>query len=182
MKYSMLSAVAVLAATSLGFPEFYWRGQSSPGRVFITNNLNTRVGLRPEPDNSLAHGAKILSNKDIIINSHDTIIVPASASSKDLKLRALPENQNQVEVSYTSGDRDTYNYAIKSTEVDRFPGAVYVCTQPPQCPGSVLYPGQQETRQVTCKNGVALHVYLQDPRLPPPCQVQYDNEYDDGWY
>ncbi|EFY85176.1 hypothetical protein MAC_08794 [Metarhizium acridum CQMa 102] len=183
MKYSMLSAVAVLAATSLGFPEFYWGDQrSGPGHVLITNNMNRAVRLDKVTGKSLEYLVKLFRDEETIIHSHQTVSIQASDQSADLKLRELGANHNQVELSYAGGDQNTYNYAIKPIEGDEFPGAVLVfptAHDPPRCHAERWYPGQGDTPQVTCRDHVALRVYLQEVHHPPPFEAEYD---DDGWY
>ncbi|KID94412.1 hypothetical protein MAJ_09612, partial [Metarhizium majus ARSEF 297] len=180
MKYSMLSAVAVLAATSLGFPEFYWGSRSSPGHVFITNNMNRPVRLDKVTGKSLADGIKVSRDQETVIPSHQTVLIQAFDQSADLKLRVQGAGHNQIEVSYTSGNEGTYNYAIKPIEGGGFPGAVFVNPDPPQCPSERWFPRQPETPQVTCKDRVQLRVYLQEAHHPA-FEAEYDDEYD-GWF
>ncbi|KAK9434722.1 hypothetical protein VB005_09504 [Metarhizium brunneum] len=180
MKYSMLSAVAVLAATSLGFPEFYWGSRSSPGQVSITNNMNRPVRLDKVTGKSLANGIKVSRDQETVIPAHQTRQIQAFEQSADLKLRVQGAPHNQIEVSYTSGDSGTYNYAIKPIEGGGFPGVVRVAPNPPQCPSQLWFPRQPETPQVTCKDRVQLDVYLQEPHHPA-FDDEYDDEYD-GWF
>ncbi|KAH0593981.1 subtilisin-serine protease Pr1 [Metarhizium humberi] len=176
MKYSMLSAVAVLTATSLGFPEFYWGSRSSPNQVFITNNMNRPVQLDKVTGKSLADGIKISRDQELVIPAHQTREIQAFDQSADLKLRVEGAPHNQIEVSYTSGDSGTYNYAIKPIEGGGFPGAVLVNPQPPTCPSQRWYPGRPETPQVTCRDRTRLQVYLQEAGHPA-----FEAEYDDGY-
>ncbi|KAF5124212.1 hypothetical protein E5D57_012141 [Metarhizium anisopliae] len=181
MKYSMLSAVAVLAATSLGFPEFYWGGRFSPGRITVTNNMNTEVRLRKVTGAALSDSVRVSRDEEIVIPSYKTVSVPAHDQSADLKLRVEKASHNQIEVSYTSGVERTYNYAIKPIEGGGFPGAVFVNPDPPpNCPSQRWFPRQPETPQVTCKDGTQLRVYLQEAHHPA-FEAEYDDEYD-GWF
>ncbi|KID72100.1 uncharacterized protein G6M90_00g028590 [Metarhizium brunneum] len=181
MKYSMLSAVAVLAATSLGFPEFYWGSRSSPGRISITNNMNTPVQLDKVTGKSLANGIKVSRDQETVIPAHETLQIQAIDQSADLKLRVKGATHNQVEVSYTSGNQGTYNYAIKPIEGGGFPGVVRVEPDRLQCRPERWLPGHPATPQVTCRDGVELRVYLEGP-YPRVFEAEYDDEYYDGWY
>ncbi|KID93810.1 hypothetical protein MAJ_10216, partial [Metarhizium majus ARSEF 297] len=172
MKYSVLSAVYFLAATSLGFPEFYWSGQkASPGQIIVTNNMNRPIHLDKVTPRLPIDGVKITHDENIILHQGQTVQVQARDVAADLKFSEQHTHHNQVEVSYSSGDEGTYNFAIKKIEGGGFPGAVEaipLSPRPsPRCHPLVWYPGQGDTQQATCQDHTPIRVFLREAHHPP---------------
>ncbi|KAK8926971.1 hypothetical protein H634G_02060 [Metarhizium anisopliae BRIP 53293] len=183
MKYSVLSAISFLAVSSLGFPEFYWGvSTASPGQIIVTNNMNRPVRLDKVAQGPSVDGAKIIRDQEIILNQGQTVAVSATEISADLKFNE-EQAHNQVELSYSSGDQGTYNFAIKPIEGGGFPGAIEVIPlsprPSPRCHPLVWYPGQGNTPQATCQDRTPLRVFLREAHHPPEF-----NKFDkfDGWY
>ncbi|KAE8342580.1 hypothetical protein BDV24DRAFT_130571 [Aspergillus arachidicola] len=149
MKYSVLS-IAPLVAPALGNPAYFWRQYLShpiypadAGTVKIENFTPFNIQVDAEP-----------------LGDHFTIppgqpgSVPG-AFSEDVKFN------EQVEVSYVSGDQGTFNYVIQPINGGGFPGCVSV--SPNGCGSQTLCPGQPPTPPVTCKAGTELPVTLYIP-------------------
>jgi hypothetical protein len=149
MKYSVLSIAAVVAP-ALGNPAyFWWQYLSRPihladaGTVYIKNNAPFSVQVDIEPQ-----------GHHFNIPSGDHHSVPG-AQDADVKF-----NQ-QVEVSYVSGDQDTFNYVIQPIGND-FAGCVDV--SPGGCEPQTWCAGDPPTHPVTCKAGTGLPVTIYQPR------------------
>ncbi|EAW20738.1 uncharacterized protein NFIA_112620 [Aspergillus fischeri NRRL 181] len=148
MKYSVL-LIAALVAPALGNPAYYWRHYLSrpihladAGTVDIRNDAPFDVDVDVEPQGwqfNIAPG--------------DRHSVPG-APVADVKF-----NQ-QVEVSYVSGDQGTFNYVIQPIG-NGFAGCVYV--SPDGCGSLTWCAGDPPTHPVTCEAGTELPVTLFQP-------------------
>ncbi|KAM3427111.1 hypothetical protein MY4824_009647 [Beauveria thailandica] len=158
MKSSALAAAALLVASSLGIPELSsGASKATPGHIIITNDMNRPLRLQK--------GAE-----EIIIPHQGTVQVQARDITMDLMLSEQSAQHSQAEVSYTSGDQGTYDFAIRPVEGEAFPGAIYVFPLPgpsPRCHPLVWYPGQGSTQNATCQDNTPLHVYLREAHHPP---------------
>lgn len=173
MKYSMLS-VAAFVASSLASPAFWDEESIKPGPIAITNNMNQAVRLTRAGPRSIDFDDEEfeVEQPGQIIPQGRTITISSPPPIQDLKLRVLHSRRNQVEVAYVSRGQ-SFNYAIKRIEEDRFPGVVSVQPQPqsPQCRRLTLFPHGRQPRPVTCRAGTKLHVTLCQqghPHCPPP--------------
>lgn len=170
MKYSLLSVAAFLTACSLGSPGYYWGAALGPSGVTVTNNMNTAVQIVDEPIGIVR-----------VIAQGESAQFPPSANA-DLKLRLAGAPHNQLEVSYSTGNVGTYDFAIKSIEADHFPGVVHVIphpARPPKCNALRWNPGDSDKDDRTCPNGTPLQVYLSERHYAPAFEVPYE---DAGWY
>ncbi|PKX88332.1 uncharacterized protein P174DRAFT_436257 [Aspergillus novofumigatus IBT 16806] len=149
MKYSVFS-IAALVAPALGNPAYYWRQYLSPpvhladaGTVDIQNKSPFDVEVDVEPQ------------------GYQFNIAPGDQHSIPGALVADVKFNQQVEVSYASGDQGTFNYVIQPIGND-FAGCVYV--SPDGCEPLTWCAGDPPTHPVTCKAGTGLPVTLYKPR------------------
>ncbi|KAM3501283.1 hypothetical protein MY11210_009397 [Beauveria gryllotalpidicola] len=159
MKYSALAAAALLVASSLGMPELSsGASKATPGQIIITNNMNRPIHLKKDAE------------AGIILHQGQTVQVQARDISTDLMLSEQSAQHSQVEVSYTSGDQGTYDFAIRLVEGERFPGAIEVIPlsprPSPRCHPLVWYPGQGSTQNATCQDKTPLRVFLREAHHP----------------
>ncbi|GIJ91145.1 hypothetical protein Asppvi_010110 [Aspergillus pseudoviridinutans] len=145
MKYSVLS-IAALVGPALGNPAYYWRQYLSrpiypadAGTVNIENNapFDIQVDVEPQGDHFNIAPGQYRS-------------VPG-APVADVKFN------EQVEVSYVSGDQGTFNYVIQPIG-NGFAGCVNV--SPNGCGSQTWCSGNPPTNPVTCKAGTELPVTL----------------------
>ncbi|KAM3446651.1 hypothetical protein MY3296_009481 [Beauveria thailandica] len=160
MKSSALAAAALLVASSLGMPELSsGASKATPGQIIITNNMNRLLGLQK--------GAE----ENIILHQGQTVQVQARDITMDLMLSEQSAQHGQAEVSYTSGDQGTYDFAIRPVEGGGFPGAIEVIPlsprPSPRCHPLVWYPGQGSTQIATCQDRTPLRVFLREAHHPP---------------
>ncbi|KAB8230900.1 uncharacterized protein BDW43DRAFT_283699 [Aspergillus alliaceus] len=149
MKYSMLSIVALVAPT-LGNPAYYWRQYLSrpihpanAGDVIVHNYISSDVDVDVEPQGI-----------QFTLHPGQGQSVPG-APVADVKF-----NQ-EVEVSYVSGDQGTFNYVIQPIG-GNFDGCVYVS---PQGCGTLSWcSGDPASNPVTCPDGTTLPVNLYPSR------------------
>lgn len=149
MKYSVLS-MAALMAPALGNPAYYWRHYLSgpihlanAGTVYIQNKAAFDVDVDVEPQGDQFN------------------IPPGQHHSVPGALVADVKFNQQVEVSYVSGDQGTFNYVIQPIG-NGFSGCVRV--SPDGCNSLHWCAGQPATHPVTCKAGTELPVTLYQPR------------------
>ncbi|KAG8417220.1 hypothetical protein J3459_012513 [Metarhizium acridum] len=153
MKYSVLSLAALLTASSLAFPGYYWGWrQGEAGDAIVMNHMNIAVDVDKVTPSQLFRQVKATGEQVYYIEAGGAARIPGGPVA-DLKIN------RQVEVSYVGGDGGTFNYAIKP--LDHFPGVVEVT--PDGCEPLVWHPGDPETRQVTCPEGTELPIRLYGP-------------------
>lgn len=147
MKYSVLS-LAALVVPCLGNPAPYWRTYFShpvrpadSGTVSVFNNLPFQVQVQEEPQGGMWNAQP--GGPPIFIQGQ---------FSADVKLNG------QVEVSYTSGDQDSFNYVINPIGDEGFPGCVTV--SPGGCAPTTWCPGEGSTQPVTCPGGTGIPISL----------------------
>ncbi|KHN97791.1 uncharacterized protein MAM_04180 [Metarhizium album ARSEF 1941] len=142
MKYSMLS-VAAFVAFSLGSPAYYFDDEgvypADAGDAIVTNYLDQAVDV-----------VKVPGGPSRRIWPRSRASFPGGFSA-DLKIN------EQVEVSYSSGDEHTFNYQVKPIG-GGFQGCIHV--RPSGCDPIRWCSGQGDSRQVTCREGTQLPIYL----------------------
>lgn len=146
---SFMVSLAALVIPSLGYPNCHWMPSqvSHPphavdaGTIEVSNYAPFDVHVNEEPQGSqydIAPGKQIS--------------VPG-ASVADIKFN------EEVEVSYVSGDEGTFNYVINP--IGNFPACVAV--QPDGCGSLKWCPGDPPMPPVTCTEGTKLPVTLYQP-------------------
>ncbi|KAE8383754.1 hypothetical protein BDV26DRAFT_250733 [Aspergillus bertholletiae] len=148
MKYSML-AVAALVAPALGNPVSYWRQflrrpfyPEDAGTVIVSNYAPFHIEVDEEPQ-----------GHQYSVHPGQRVSIPG-APVADVKLN------EQVEVSYVSGDEGTFNYVINPIGSD-FSACVNV--SPKGCGSLNWCPGEPPTHPVTCPAGTELPITLYTP-------------------
>ncbi|EXU95518.1 hypothetical protein X797_011392 [Metarhizium robertsii] len=162
MQYSILSILAVLTASSLGFPRYSW-GQAfhHPAHIKVCNYMGVPVyveyfGPQPEEPRRIEDG-----NCEVFGHLNE---------NGDLKF-TVDEYNWQAEVSHNTGQHD-YDFAIKGIN-DGFPGhAAGRCGE-----ASVRY---RPDGEATCPPGTPIDVDLYPDRSRRPFGVPY--YYRSGWY
>ncbi|OGM42371.1 hypothetical protein ABOM_008394 [Aspergillus bombycis] len=142
--------MAALAAPALGNPAYYyWRQYISPpmhpadaGTTHINNFAPFSVHVDVEP------------------YGYQYYIAPGQQQSVPGVPVADIKFNDQVEVSYVSGDEGTFNYVINPIGGD-FPACVQV--SPNGCGSSTWCPNKPATAPVTCRAGTELPVTLFAP-------------------
>jgi hypothetical protein len=148
MKYSGLS-LAALVVPCLGKPAPYGGTYHSPpvrpadaGTVIVSNSAAFNVHVDEEPQ---GYQYDVAPGQQLNI---------PGAPVADVKFN------EQVEVSYVSGDQGTFNYVIKPIG-NGFPACVSV--SPSGCGSLIWCPGDSPTQPVTCMSGTELPVTLYFP-------------------
>lgn len=152
MKYSVLS-IAAIVAPALGNPAYFWRQYfphrirpADAGTININNYVPINVYVDVEPQ------------------GYHYNIAPGRQESVPGAQVADVKFNGEVEVSYVSGDQDTFNYVINPIG-GNFPGCVNV--SPDGCGSSTWCSGQPSTSPVTCPAGTELPIALYTPRYVP---------------
>lgn len=168
MQYSMLSILAVLTASSLGFPRYSW-GQASyrPDYITVHNNMGEPVYVEyfgQPPDYRLNEAPRER------IEPGDYKVFGSLKENGDLKF-TVKDGDWQAELSHNTGQHD-YDFALKGIN-NEFPGhAIGTCGGI-----SIRY---RPDREATCPGDTPIDVYLYDEQNRRPFGVPY--YYRAGWY
>ncbi|GFF42085.1 uncharacterized protein AF_2225 [Aspergillus udagawae] len=158
MKYSVLS-IAALVGPALANPAYYWR-------QYLSRPIHPADAGTISINNYAPFGVQV----DVEPQGYQFNIAPTGQASVPGAPVADVKFNEQVEVSYVSGDQGTFNYVINPIG-GGFAGCVNV--SPRGCGSLTWCSGDRPTHPVTCAAGTELPITLYTPRYVSQSQQSH---------